>query len=82
MIKLISILQTFIGDDFLFEYQQRLIRSAIKKHIRSYISGSVIRKIEIYERFPEISAISFDKAISELVTDDEIIDNKFEIERL
>lgn len=79
MITLISILQTFIGPDFLFDYQQRLLISAVKKYIRSYLSGSEIRKIKIFERFPEISGVSFDKAISELVTDNEIIDNKFEI---
>lgn len=82
MIKLISILQTFIGPDFLFDYKQKLLRVAMKKHIKSYLSGSTIRKIDIIEKFPEISVISFDWVLTELGYDGYIIDNSFEIERL
>lgn len=82
MITLISILQTFIGDDFLFNLHQRLIRNSMKKHIKSYLSGSVIRKINILEKFPEISIVSFNRVISELVTGGFIIDLLYEIERI
>lgn len=80
MINLISTLQLFFGDDFLFNFQQRLIRSAMKKHIRSYLSGSVIRKIDVLEKFPEINVIGFDWVLTELFYDGYIIHNNFEIE--